>query len=47
MLDLKIDVETDKGWLTEDIRFRVEGEEDKVDEFYRRVKSAIKKYNSD
>ena len=45
-LGLKIEVEVDKGWIRERVRFRIEGEPEKVNEFLSRFKEAGEQYNS-
>lgn len=45
-LGLKIEVEVDKGWIRENVRFRVEGDAEKVKEFAARLEQAGNEYNS-
>ncbi len=46
MLGLKIEIESEKSWMTENVRCRAEGEESKVAEFKRRFLAAGCEYNS-
>jgi len=43
-LGLKIEIEVDKGWLRETIRFKVEGDENKLKTFKINLEKAIQEY---
>lgn len=46
MLGIKSEIESEKRWMTENVRCRVKGDESKVMEFKRRFLAAGREYNS-
>lgn len=42
--ELKLEIQADKGWLRETVRFSVEGDDRKVDKFKRDLYASIEDY---
>lgn len=45
IMDLKLDMEVDKRWLCETVRYNVEGSLEKVNEFNSQLESDLTDYN--
>ena len=44
--DVVVELEVDKGWITESIRLKAEGEEDKMQRFKTALLAAMQEYNA-
>ena len=45
ILGVELEMEIDKGWIRENVRFKIEGNESKVRRIMREIKESIEVYN--